>query len=207
MSHAARLFKTIVVAGASLALPNCGGESSRNVSKGTGGAGGTSAGAGGAAGSGGVAIGATGGTAGLVDSETGLTPVDCADPADFVCGSYEPERECRCDPTLPQVPTDCEFTSQFHCECHDGFTYACVPEETYPAPRAVVCRCDSTAPRGPEDCQETQQFECLAYSPFEQACVCNPDAPLSDADCLAWEYFQCRHVDPYYGCDCVATIR
>jgi hypothetical protein len=205
MSHAARLFKTIVVAGASLALPNCGGESSRNVSKGASGAGG--AGVGGAAGSGGVTIGATGGTAGLVDGETGLTPADCADPADFVCGSYKPELDCRCDPTLPHVATDCEFTSQFHCECHDGLTYACLPGSSYQGLRATVCRCDPMAPRSPYDCGETVEFECAEYSPVLQGCLCNPNAPMDEDDCPGPSYFQCFHSDPAYGCECIATIR
>jgi hypothetical protein len=203
MSHAARLFKTIVVAGASLALPHCGGESSRSVSKGTGGVGGSGAGAGGAAGT----INGPAGSAGLVDGETGLTPADCADPADFVCGSYKPELDCRCDPTLPHVPTDCEFTSQFHCECHDGLTRACLPGTSYQGLRATICRCDATAPRSPYDCGNTVQFECAKYSPVLQACACNPIAPMDEDDCPGSSYFQCWSSDPPYGCDCVAAIR
>jgi hypothetical protein len=203
MSQAARLFKTIVVAGASLALPNCGGESSRTVPKGASGAGGASAGVGGAAGG----TITSGGSAGLVDGETGLTPEDCADPADFVCGSYNPELDCRCDPGLPQVATDCEFTSQFHCTCYDTFTYACLPGESVPAPRVTVCRCDPTSPRSPHDCEETQHFECSAYFPVAQACWCNSEAPLSEDDCPGARYFQCRSLEPPYGCECVVPIR
>jgi hypothetical protein len=179
-SHAARLLKTLVFAGASLGVGSCGGESRRTVAEGAG-AGGTG-GAGAAGGMGGASAGTNGGL-----PAAGASAAGAAGSASSI--------------------VECASTSQRVCECLDRSVpaaWACTPSTASGA--SISCHCDPSLPSGPADCAYTTQFTCLAYSPEYEACRCNEFAP-PDATACQPGFFSCVSSDPPIGCECVVPIK
>jgi hypothetical protein len=191
-SHAARLFKTLVLAGASLGVSSCGGESYRTVD-GSGGASpeGGQGGMGGMAGTAGSIAGGAGtaaaGTAGSAGSAGAAGHVDAC--------VHAAQRVCLCD-YQPAILQTCTLNHPY------GY-YG--PNAGYRLTR-MDCECEASRPTGPLDCAHTQQFTCLKYDPEYEACYCNEAAPLDKDDCENSSYMQCVREDPRIGCDCIWRI-
>ena len=176
-SQAARLLKSLVVAGAYLGGSSCGGESrlvidgaGRGGATGPGSAGGAGAGAGGAA---------TAGYTGDID------------------GCPSSQRVCTC---AYQPPLSISCTLDHPLGYLEGSSGGWVVV-------GITCECDRSRPAGPEACEYTQQFTCAEYAPEHEECTCVPDAPRSKADCREHYLFQCAGTDPEIGCQCVTPIR
>jgi len=183
-SHAARLVKTLVVAGASLGLSGCGGESRRTV-EGTRGKPEPS----GLGGMGGVAGLAQGGRAG-----GSAMPVYTGDVE--ACSSAQ--RVCSCTYQPPLGYTTCTFDHPF------GY----LGESTTYQLATMDCQCDEARPAGPEDCAYTEQFTCTEYTPEYEACFCDLNAPITSDDCPRPDrFYQCNGLDPDIGCYCITRIK
>ncbi len=165
MSHAARLLKTLVFAGAALGT-NCGGESKREVgtSGGSGApsAGGSSQGASPAGGNSAVAAAGSGTSAGDPSSICDFTPQRFCLCPEYPCLQSTAIRQgtaatCWCDSNAPPDPSACEHTQQFECLGYD-------PPES--------CHCDPTAPVTSADCPNPSTFfSCYGTDP-EIGCTC-----------------------------------
>lgn len=180
-SHAARLFKTLVVAGASLGVGACGGESQRTVdSNDSGSSGGSDA-----AGSGGHA--GAGGHAGS-SAQSGMGGTSAGSGSAGVGGSIEA----------------CGSAAQLACSCPRYFD--CSPSSVPPG-ADITCTCDPSRPAAPTDCAHTEQFTCISYTPSFESCHCDPDAPVDETDCPQPLWFSCHGRDPAVGCYCAVPIK
>jgi hypothetical protein len=192
---AARFFKTIVLAGASLTASGCGGTVTTRAHQDDGPSG---------------AVGAAGGQGGASPTDGGRGLAKCADPAQFRCDVYVPAKNCFCDESRA-IPSDCE-RSQLECTCTryssdpNAFSGSedCTPETQYD--RAIDCGCNRAAPRVPTDCQGPEQFHCLFWDPVPTSCRCDPSSPTSAESCGPAERLSCHSYMPDVGCDCVSII-
>jgi hypothetical protein len=205
-SGASRLFHTIVVLGAF--GTGCGGSAAQGVDEGdpeatdtggkagTGGAvsvggtvgvGGSASSTGGIVGVGGANTGGTpsvGGANGGKNggSETVQSPDECLEWDDWRCVD-ETTLYCVCDPSQPDEQADCDAGRYLVFE---------MPYERICVPPAA----------GPEDCSYPAQY---APSPYGEAYVCNPYAPLREEDCTNGG-FSCLSYDPPTQCHCYVGI-
>lgn len=175
--------KTLVVAGASLGLSGCGGESRRTL-EGEGG----EAGGGGTAGSSGAAGTPVGGRAGAA-----ATPVYTGN----IEGCSSAQRVCTCT-YEPSVSLSCTYRHPFGYYGDSTTSFKLT---------GMDCQCDAARPAKPEDCASTEQFTCAEYTPEYEACFCDPSAPRSADDCEGHRIFQCAGQDPIVGCFCVTPIK
>lgn len=187
---AARFFKTIVLAGASLTASGCGGTVTTRTHQDDG------------------AAGASGGQGGATPTGGVGKPEDCADPAQFRCEVYVPAKNCFCDETAV-LPSDCA-SQQLACTCtlysSDQNLFSgsedCIPETRHGL--AMACRCNVAAPLAPTDCQGPEQFHCLFWDPGPASCRCNEGSPTSAESCAPYERWSCHSYMPDVGCDCVS---
>ena len=186
-SPAARLLKTLVVAGAYLGGPGCGGQS-RSVVEGP-----DTAGGGGTAG-----LGAAAGTGSASGGRAGEGTMAMAGYTGDIDGCPSSQRMCECSyqPTL--IDPDCTFLHPFGWRERSPGGYAL---------ESMTCECDRSRPASPEACEHTQQFSCQYYGPEYEECTCNVFAPLIPDDCEEHHPFQCVGTDPLIGCECVTLIR
>lgn len=185
-SHAARLAKTLVLAGASLGLSGCGGESRRTVEGAGGQADASSAGGMGAGVGAGMAVGGRAGGS--------TQPVYTGD----VEGCPSAQRVCTCTYQSAVLGVTCTLDHPL------GY----LEGSTLYQLLSMDCQCDGARPTGPEDCEYTQQFTCAEYAPEYEDCVCNPAAPRTPDACpKPNRYYQCGGLDPDIGCDCIAGIK
>jgi len=176
--------KTLVVAGASMGVSSCGGESRRHYDgasgmAGTGGTAGTTAGTG-------TPGGGMAGSAGQAPVITGDVS-DCPPPQQVCSCTYEPGAGIQWCTLLHPLG---------YFEYSGGSRVL-----------SMHCTCDRTRPAAPEACEYTQQFNCTQYSPAYEACVCDPGAPRSPADCPDRHPFLCDVDDPMIGCRCITPIK
>ncbi len=207
---ASRLFHTIIVVGAFGAVA-CGGTVTETSPDGEQPAtGGTTGGAGGTGGwaTGGTAVGTggqpqntgggivlpTGGTGGtFCDAGTGgvfgvggASPDSCLEGDDFVC-SDDTARYCWCDPSQPDVQSDCAPSTYLH--WHYPLARNCLP-----------------AVGGPDECAYPAQYQALWVDETASLVyVCDPGAPLSECDCDPGT-FTCQSYDPPTNCQCYVGI-
>jgi len=173
--------QTLVVAGASLGLSGCGGESRRTLE----GAGDNGGGGGTTGSGGGTAIGGRAGASATVYTGD-------------IEGCPSAQRVCTCSYEPPAALWSCTYRHPF------GY-YG--DSTTSLKLTSMDCRCDATRPAAPDACAYTEQFTCLEYTPEHEACVCEPTAPQSEDDCDGHRIFQCAAQDPLIGCACITPIR
>jgi hypothetical protein len=198
--RADRWFHTLVVVGA--ALPGCSGRTETTSDPANLGAGSPNAAGAGVAGVAGGAAGngaASGGVGGVASSGTTsggapTSPTDCAAPQSFVCESYEPLLNCRCDPLAPKYASDCPQVLDFQCaELQVGGT------RVY-----VACRCETPA-LTPDDCAVPESFRCNVAYPFLSDCHCD-GAVVAVSDCEPGFGLCCQSQEPRFGCECCSLV-
>jgi hypothetical protein len=59
----------------------------------------------------------------------------------------------------------------------------------------------------PSMCAHPQQFQCMTWDPTPQDCRCDPNAPLTAADCPSPQtQLYCHSYTPQVGCYCTCVI-
>jgi hypothetical protein len=103
------------------------------------------------------------------------------------------------DARSPTTAGDCDFPSQFECECPcpDG-RCVCLPGDE----SVIGCRCNEERPRGPQECVKTADFHCADWQSPPSLCECRAGSPGSSAECPPPARWECFSFELPMGCEC-----
>jgi hypothetical protein len=210
--RAGKLFRAIVVLGASGAgtAAGCAGSRDGNHSS-AGGSGSKSVAQPGSAGSGGTNESALYDGGSVVDDagdplslagfgatsepEGVFWPTACDSAYQFVCDSYIPFAGCRCDTTRPRGPEDCGGVRMTRCSEHSVVDQSQPFDPNDPELGFVDCRCIPENASAPDECEGFGQFVCNLSRTVLRDCHCDSTRPATPEACAKPEDFFCSMLD------------